>query len=121
DIACFARLPLQLAGDSRNIRDINLNFELRTMNLEEEPSLNLHLLISEFKTSKFQNPHRSSTDPTVNPAPTDASRTRFPFFSRPLQTASFNASGIVAAVVLPNRSMLMMTLAGSRPSFSVAD
>ena len=32
-----------------------------------------------------------------------------------------HASGIVAAVVLPNRSMLMITLSGSMPSFSVAD
>src|SRR5262249_448766 len=68
-----------------------------------------------------QKPQRRSTEPTVNPAPTDARRTRFPFFSRPAHTASFSASGIVAAVVLPNRSMLMITFSGSIPSFSVAD
>ena len=32
----------------------------------------------------------------MNPAPTDASSTSCPFFSRPEATASFNASGIVA-------------------------
>ena len=43
------------------------------------------------------------------------------FFSLPAQRASFKASGIVAAVVLPNRSMLMMTFSGATPSFSLAD
>ena len=37
---------------------------------------------------------------------------QLPFFSRPDATASFSASGIVAAVVLPNRSMLMITFSG---------
>src|SRR5262245_3931495 len=68
----------------------------------------------------YQNPHLNSTAPTVNPAPTDASSTRSPFFNRPEQTASFNASGIVAAVVLPKRSMLITTFAGSRSRFSAA-
>ena len=67
----------------------------------------------------IQKPHRTSTAPTVKPAPTDASSTRSPFLSRPDDTASFSASGIVAAVVLPNRSMLMMTLSGGTSSFSV--
>ena len=58
---------------------------------------------------------RSSTDPTVNPAPTEASSTRLPFFSRPSATASASASGIVPAVVLPYFSMLMTTLSGGRP------
>ena len=44
---------------------------------------------------------RSSTEPTVNPAPTDASSTRSPFLRRPCWIASSSASGIVAAVVLP--------------------
>jgi hypothetical protein len=57
-----------------------------------------------------QKPQRNSTAPTVNPAPTDASSTSWPFFRRPEQIASFSASGMVAAVVLPNRSMLMITL-----------
>ncbi len=34
--------------------------------------------------------------------------------------ASFSANGIVAAVVFPNRSMLMITFESSTPSFSVA-
>ena len=46
----------------------------------------------------------------MKPAPTDASSTSWPVFSRPDAIASVNASGIVAAVVLPNRSMLMITL-----------
>src|SRR5262249_38168750 len=45
-----------------------------------------------------QNPQRTSIAPTVKPAPTEASRTRSPFFNRPLQTASSSARGIVAAV-----------------------
>src|SRR5262245_31866257 len=68
-----------------------------------------------------QKPHRRSTEPTVKPAPTDARSTRFPFLSRPLHTASFSARGIVAAVVFPKFSMLMITLLESIPSFSVAD
>ena len=54
--------------------------------------------------------HRKSTAPTVKPAPTDASRTRSPFFSRPARRASPSASGMVAAVVLPYVSRLMITL-----------
>ena len=34
----------------------------------------------------------------MKPAPTDASSTRLPFFRRPEQSASFNASGIVFPV-----------------------
>ena len=55
----------------------------------------------------------------MNPAPTDVSNTRSPFFSRPVFTASLSASGIVAAVVLPKRSMLMTTFS-SRTSMSDA-
>ena len=44
-------------------------------------------------------PHRMSTVPTVNPAPTDASSSRSPSFSRFCSTASFSASGIVPAQV----------------------
>src|SRR5262245_57646351 len=67
-----------------------------------------------------QNPQRNNTAPTVKPAPTEASRTRSPFFSLPEQSASFNASGIVAAVVLPKRSMLIITLSESSSRFSAA-
>ena len=86
DSTCWRARAAAVAGDSRKMR-----LQLASATLR-------------------QNPQRSSTAPTVNPAPTDASSTRSPFFRRPLQTASFSASGIVAAVVLPNRSMLMMTL-----------
>src|SRR5262245_59489292 len=71
--------------------------------------------------SATQKPQRSSTEPTVKPAPTDARSTRFPFLSRPLHTASFSARGMVAAVVFPKFSMLIITLLESMPSFSVAD
>ena len=43
------------------------------------------------------------------PAPTEASRTRLPFFRRPSATASASARGIVPAVVLPYFSILMTT------------
>ena len=39
--------------------------------------------------SRPQIAQRSSTDPTVNPAPTEVSSTRLPFFSRPSAAASF--------------------------------
>ena len=48
----------------------------------------------------------------MNPAPTAASRTRSPFFSLPVSTAVCMASGMVPAVVLPKRSMLMTTFSG---------
>ena len=66
-------------------------------------------------------PHLSSNDPTVNPAPTDTINSRSPRFSRFSSTASLNASGIVAAVVLPKRSMLMTTFSSGTPSFAAAD
>src|SRR5688572_3368145 len=68
-----------------------------------------------------QIPHRTSIEPTVKPAPTDVSRTKCPFFRRPDSTASFSARGIVAAVVLPYLSMLMITLCSGMPIFSAAD
>ena len=66
-------------------------------------------------------PQFSRTEPTVKPAPTDTINNRSPRFSRLASTASLNASGIVAAVVLPNRSMLMTTYSSGTPSFSAAD
>src|SRR5262249_3333075 len=69
----------------------------------------------------YQNHQRNTPAPTVQPARTEANTTRFPFFSLPAHIASLSASGSVAAVVLPNRSMLMMTFSGSMPSLSLAD
>lgn len=48
-----------------------------------------------------QHAQRRRTEPTVKPAPTEASSTRSPRFNRPSRTQSSSASGIVAAVVLP--------------------
>src|SRR6266581_5430011 len=82
---------------------------------------------SQRPTPKFQDnpyffsPHRINTVPTVNPAPTDARRSKSPSLSRFCSTASLSASGIVPAVVLPKRSMLMTTFSCGIPSFSVAD
>jgi len=45
--------------------------------------------------------HRSRVAPTVNPAPTEASRTRSPFFKRPSSRAVCMARGMVPAVVFP--------------------
>src|SRR5262249_41284714 len=72
------------------------------------------------ENSTHQNPQRSNTAPTVKPAPTDASRTTSPFFNLPENSASFNARGIVAAVVLPKRSMLITTCSESRSRLSAA-
>src|SRR5689334_21912589 len=48
------------------------------------------------RTSDFgQRLQRSSTAPTVNPAPTEHSSTRSPFFTRPSARASASARGIV--------------------------
>ena len=58
---------------------------------------------------------RSSTDPTVKPAPTEPSSTRSFFFSRPSARASASARGIVAAVVLPYVSRLMTTCRRAQP------
>ena len=60
--------------------------------------------------SRVQKAQRSKTAPIVKPAPTDVSSTRSPFFRRPSVIASSKARGIVAAVVLPNRSMLSTIL-----------
>ena len=51
--------------------------------------------------ASVQNAQRSRVAPTVNPAPTEASNTRLPFFNLPCSIAVFMARGMVAAVVLP--------------------
>ena len=67
---------------------------------------------------RFVQRHRFA--PTVYPAPTAANMTRSPFFNRPASYASRVASGMVAAVVLPKRSILMMTLSQGNPRRSAA-
>src|SRR5947207_1557878 len=83
DNACFARRPLQFAGERRKtLATVCLTAE--TAENAEKTLLSGLCGLGGLCGSFFQNPHRSSTAPTVNPAPTDASSTRFPFFSRPL-------------------------------------
>src|SRR5688572_24486823 len=69
----------------------------------------------------YLSPHLISRAPTVKPAPTDTISSVSPRLSRLLSTASLSARGIVAAVVLPNFSMLMTTFSSGTPSFSAAD
>ena len=57
--------------------------------------------VGEPQVVRRQQAHRSSTAPTVKPAPTELSSTRMPFVRRPSALASARASGMVAAVVLP--------------------
>src|SRR5690606_5142082 len=64
---------------------------------------------------------RTRSEPTVKPAPTEVHSTRLPFFNRPSATASSSASGIVAAVVLPYRPMLITTFSSGKPSRCAAD
>ncbi len=55
-------------------------------------------------------PPQQQARPTVNPAPTDTINTQVAALQpRCLRSASFSASGMVAAVVLPNRSTLITT------------
>src|SRR4029453_11230201 len=75
---------------------------------------------NETRQNGHQKAHRSNTEPTVKPAPTEVSSTRSPFLRRPALTASFNARGIVAAVVLPKRSMLITTFFSGIPILSAA-
>lgn len=69
-----------------------------------------------FRCSSFpQISHLNKAAPTVNPAPTLAIKIKSPFFSFPSCRAVSIASGIVAEVVFPNRSILMMTSPPAAP------
>src|SRR4029077_5681942 len=60
--------------------------------------------------------HRKSADPQGNPPPMASKRMRLPRLIRRSATASASASGIEAADVLPCRSTVVTTFAGSIPS-----
>src|SRR5262245_62240806 len=60
---------------------------------------------------------RYSEAPQLRPLPSPTKQTRSPGFARPACRASWNAIGIVAAVVFPYFWMLLKTFASDRPSF----